>query len=85
MTTFPPRSPRPSSRLVPHEIQLTRKPSESGTSPVVATIHCERRDCTLNVETCGYCERFARIETHEAGYVMLCRSKDEEEPDEPPR
>jgi hypothetical protein len=84
MTTQPPRCARPSSHLVPHEIRLTRKRSEVGTSTVVATVHCERRESTLNVETCGYCERFARIDMHEAGYVMLCRSEDEE-PDEPAR
>jgi hypothetical protein len=34
-------------------------------------------DCDLLVEQCGRCRRFARIETHEAGYVLLCRDHDE--------
>jgi hypothetical protein len=41
------------------------------------TIKCERRGCTQTIDDCRACERFARIETHEHGYVMLCRSQDE--------
>ena len=73
----------PHSRLVPHDIQLARVEPERAHSRVVATIQCERRGCTLRVETCAQCERFARVETHEAGYVMLCRSTDSEAPPEP--
>jgi hypothetical protein len=44
---------------------------------MLATIECERRKCRLPIDECRACERFARIEAHEAGYVMLCRSQDE--------
>lgn len=76
----PPRLGIPHSRLVPHDIRIARVTSEDGASEVAATIECERRACTLRVETCARCERFARIEPHEAGYVMLCRSTDSEPP-----
>lgn len=89
MTTLPPsRKLRPASYLVPHDIQLTRAPSEDEHPRVVASVRCQRRDCDVLVEVCARCERFARIETHEAGYVLLCRADDEladsVDPDEPP-
>jgi len=52
-----------------------------GDARLVATVECERRRSTLDVDTCGHCERFARIEVHEAGYTMLCRSADTETED----
>jgi len=67
---------RPHSRLVPHEIRLARAEGGNGKPEVVATIECERKACVMRVEACVHCERFARIEPHEAGYVMLCRSTD---------
>ena len=42
------------------------------------TVLCERREQNLDVDVCRSCERFARIDLHETGYVMLCRSEDEE-------
>lgn len=68
---------RPSSRLVPHEIRVASRPLEQEGAELVATIYCERQDVTLEVERCKYCERFERIEVHEGGYTMLCRSTDE--------
>ena len=73
MTTPPPRRSRPSSKLVPHDIHIVRK----GVGATKATVYCERRDCRLDVNECRSCERFARIDVHEAGYEMLCRSCDE--------
>lgn len=77
MTAEGPRSPSiPHSRLVPHEIRIAREEGKHGKPEVVATIACERQACVLRVDVCVRCERFARIEPHEAGYVMLCRSTD---------
>ena len=73
MTTRPPRRSRPGAKLVPHDLSIARKDA-GGTE---ATVYCERRDCKLNINECRSCERFARIDVHEAGYVMLCRSTDE--------
>jgi hypothetical protein len=67
----------PHPRLVPHDLWFERRTSPSG-RVVVALISCERRGCTLNLDTCRACPRFARIDVHEAGYTMLCRSSDEE-------
>ena len=76
--TKPPNSSRPALRLVQHDIHLSRERSESDRSQVVARVTCERRGCEVLVEQCAHCERFARIETHEAGYVLLCRAHDEQ-------
>jgi len=73
-----PRRLRPSSRLVPHEIRIRRKELGREGPGLLATVRCERRNGSINVEACAYCERFARIDLHEAGYTMLCRSTDEE-------
>ncbi len=73
----------PHSRLVPHEIRIARV-DDAGTTPeVVATVECERKACRLRIEMCVRCERFARIEPHEAGYTMLCRSTDSAPPERP--
>jgi hypothetical protein len=78
MTTPP--APRrtwpPHPRLVVHDIKLERQSPPDGQSRVRATVDCERNQCTLDVEVCALCPRFARIEVHEAGYVLLCRSLD---------
>ena len=73
MTSSRKRPSRPCSQLVPHDIRFVRK----GDAEVAPIIHCERRDCTLHLNVCRSCERFARIDVHEAGFVMLCRSSDE--------
>lgn len=75
MTTPDPRtrSSRPAANLVTHDIRFIRK----GAAEFEPTVHCERRDCTLHLNECRSCERFARIDVHEGGYVMLCRSSDE--------
>jgi hypothetical protein len=74
-----PHRPRPASRLIAHEIRFRRKEHANGHAAVVASVECERRKCDFDVNECAYCERFARIEMHEAGYTLLCRSTDEEE------
>jgi hypothetical protein len=86
-TPTPPRKTRPASYLVQHDIQLTRAPAEDERPRVVASVRCQRLECDVLVEACAHCARFARIETHEAGYVLLCRAHDEaadgDEPSEP--
>lgn len=86
----PPQGKRvPSSSLVQHDIHLARDAATP--SKVVASVMCERRGCEMRVEVCARCPRFARIETHEAGYVLLCRAHEDAtespccecEPDEP--
>jgi hypothetical protein len=62
---------------VAHDIRVTREELRPGLTHAVAKVHCERHDSMIEVEDCAYCERFARIDTHEAGYVLLCRSSDE--------
>ncbi|HEX6240740.1 MAG TPA: hypothetical protein VFZ61_07600 [Polyangiales bacterium] len=66
-------SPPPS--LVQQDIHLER---ERGSGRVVATAVCARKGCAVNVEDCAHCAHFARIDTHEAGYVLICRSRDEQ-------
>jgi len=73
---------RPSTQLIEHDVRLTLEELSPGVVRVVATIECERKQRTCEVERCSHCERFARIEVHEAGYTMLCRSADEEVPDD---
>lgn len=77
MTTAPqpPPAKGPASSLVQHDIHLARDPSRG--SSVVASVECERFGCKVLVEACARCTRFARIETHEAGYVLLCRPREE--------
>jgi len=72
-----PKRLRPSSCPVMHDIRFAHAPLPGGGSKLVACIECERRGCVLDVEVCRACERFCRIETHEGGFVMLCRSLDE--------
>lgn len=71
-----PRLVRPSARLIEHDVRIRLQLVSPGVAEVIATVECERRGCTLDVERCAYCERFARIEVHEGGYTMLCRSAD---------
>jgi hypothetical protein len=70
----------PCSHLVSHDIKIARESVEGQRDQVVATVECERRGATLRVEECVACERFAHIETHEAGYVLHCRPHDSEIP-----
>ncbi len=65
---------KPRLLLVMRDIHLSRDGSSTQRDNVQATVDCERWGCTLPVETCVSCERFARIEVHEAGYGLLCRS-----------
>jgi hypothetical protein len=90
MTTPANRKMRSASCLVLHDLHLTRVQSEQGRPQVVASVRCERQGCEVSVEACARCVHFARIEPHEAGYVLLCREHDEtmevaigEEPCEP--
>ena len=72
------RRVRPGWRLVPHDVTFESPPSAASRTAPVASVHCERHDCACRVEDCSYCERFARIDVHEAGYTLLCRSQDDE-------
>jgi hypothetical protein len=63
---------------VQQDIQLTRE-SRGEATRVVARVECARRDCNMEVEGCARCAHFVRIETHEAGYVLLCREDEEPE------
>ena len=82
----PPQATRLSLRLVPHDICIRRQRAANGTLVVVASVECERRGRQLCVEHCVKCLRFVRIDVHEAGYMVLCRSaasedsEDEREP-----
>lgn len=78
MTTPPAPRSRPSSTLVPHDIRFVQAPTCSGRARVRAQVHCEHQHDNIDVETCRARERFVRVDVHEAGYVMLCRSADEE-------
>lgn len=78
MTIPPPPPAHPRCRrplLVQQDIQLSRH-GDGAAAPVVATVECARRNCTVEVEACAQCAYFARIETHEAGYILLCRGDD---------
>lgn len=67
---------RPHWRLVVHDIRLALR---SRSPQVIATVECEIWGRTVSVErVCTSCARFARVEPHEAGYLVLCRSADEE-------
>lgn len=70
----------PAHRLVAHDIRLQRAPDGAGRREVEATVECELESCTKTVEQCAACLRFARVEVHEAGYVLLCRSRSTCEP-----
>jgi hypothetical protein len=59
--------------LVEQDIELAEVESEQGGRCVTASVTCARRGSVMNVEDCAQCPYFARIETHEAGYVLLCR------------
>jgi hypothetical protein len=63
---------------VQQDIQLSRE-SRDGVTRVVARVECARRGCTMEVEQCAGCSHFARIETHEAGYLLLCQTGEEGE------
>ena len=71
------KSTRPSPRLVVHDIQFEVVRQPNGRDKLCAYVQCERRKCRLNVDDCRGCERLARIEVHEAGYVVLCHAEDE--------
>jgi hypothetical protein len=76
--TQPKKRVRPRSRVVLHDIRLTREQSPDGRNKVVASAECERHQSRFDVDVCRSCERFARIEMHEGGFVVLCRSEDED-------
>lgn len=71
-----PKTLRPSTRLVQHDIRFEARES-NGRGSLRVLVDCERRGGPQCIDTCRSCERFARIEPHEAGYVLLCRSEDE--------
>jgi hypothetical protein len=71
MTESPPRLRR-RAQLVQQDIHIAREEPGDGSSRVVARVHCARRNCAMEVEECAACAHFARIEVHEAGYLLLC-------------
>lgn len=77
LSNTPSATARPHSRLVQHDIRFDLVRSADGRHRLVALVDCERRGCTMRVDDCRYCERFAHIDVHEAGYTMACRSTDE--------
>ena len=60
-----------------HDIRVDVAPRANGGEELCAYVECERRKCKLNVNECRACERLVRIDSHEAGFVVLCRSEDE--------
>jgi hypothetical protein len=79
MAEPPPTSSRPPGwHLVGQDIQLTRAKVQ-GEIRVIASAHCVRKDSTMDVEDCAGCPHFVRIDTHEAGYVLVCRSAEADE------
>ena len=78
MVDTAPKSPPPSGcHLVQQDIQLTRE-CQHGVTRVVARVECARRGRAVDAEQCARCPHFVRIETHEAGYLMLCRAHEED-------
>ena len=71
------KSTRPSPRLVLHDVQFEVTRQANGRDKLCAYVQCERRKCKQNIDVCRGCERLARIESHEAGYVVLCHAEDE--------
>jgi hypothetical protein len=73
----PPEQPR-RAHLVQQDIRIEREaPDDDPASRVVASVHCVHKNCRVEVEDCAGCAHFARIEPHEAGYVLLCCAQDE--------
>jgi hypothetical protein len=80
MSSKPPyvsRPSRPSRRLVVHDIRLERQVHGDGSAEVKALVQCEQAACEVVANGCAHCKRFVRIESHEAGYVLLCHAEDE--------
>jgi hypothetical protein len=75
MTSKPPsstRGKRPFSRLVVHDIRLVRRREPDGSEQVKALVDCDHYGCEIEANRCAQCAGFARIEPHEAGYILLC-------------
>jgi hypothetical protein len=66
-------------RLVQQDIHLAR---DAETQRVVASVVCARKACVTDVDSCGRCPHFVRIDTHEAGYVLLCTTTPGDAPPE---
>lgn len=67
---------RPSSRLIQHDVRFELRP-DGRRVKLRVVIDCQRTGTARTVDDCRGCERFARIEAHEAGYILLCRALDE--------
>jgi hypothetical protein len=75
-TELPPGPEKVSNaHLTQYDIHLARDPDRP--TKVVASVMCERRGCEMLVEACARCPHFARIETHEAGYLLRCRERED--------
>lgn len=79
VSTEPKRRPsRPLDTLVAHEMTWDAAAERSGSGDETQpAVWCERQNRSVGFQTCRSCERFARVDVHEAGYVMMCRSLDE--------
>ena len=77
MTPPSPKRNRPRHHLVVHDIQFESKSQADGSDKLSAYVDCERRGRRIALDECRACERLDRIDSHEAGYVVLCRSEDE--------
>lgn len=60
-----------------HDIRFEVARRADGSDKLCAYVQCERRKVKQSVDDCRGCERFARIEAHEAGYIVLCHAEDE--------
>jgi hypothetical protein len=77
MTLPPHKKTRPSTRLVVHDIQIELTPQPDSPNKLSAYVDCEHHQRRLSVDECRACDRLDRIDSHEAGFVVLCRSSDE--------
>ena len=68
---------RPRALLVVHDIRVEATPQANGPGRLLASVDCERHGRTVSVDECRACARLDRIDSHEAGFVVLCRSQDE--------
>jgi CBS domain-containing protein len=59
--------------LTPHPIRERCVHGPNARERLSLNVFCELRECAINVEHCGRCEHFARIDREGAGFVMRCR------------
>jgi CBS domain-containing protein len=59
-------------KLIPHRVR-ERFVCSREEERCTLSVHCEPREQSLELGKCGGCAHFARVETHGAELVMLCR------------